>query len=359
MKLIATTLNRPPDIYLQIFLLGLVVQALFSVTLVTLTSALALVLLNIVYTKATGVYYFIDSNIPIAVFLGLHLLITDPATSPRTAFGKAVFGALYGLSVFLLYGLLDFFGEPTFYDKLLSVPILNLTVPWIDRIAHKLSHQAVVTADAFSEISRKANFVHMVIWIIVFTAMLHYNFVGAGHRGNDIAFWKSACDNELRNGCKILLKMQRERCQAGNAYACAEAGLLAGRKPELSNSVDEGQFLALGCNLGNLASCQLLREYVSAGKWKSLESACTKGDAVSCYIVGMIAMYAIGMPENAELAAHSWEQACLQGWPRGCADLGNAYRVGRVLEKNHALAVKYLGLACQAGYSPACNSSGL
>ena len=44
----------------------------------------------------TGVPYFVDSEIPSAVFLGLHLLVTDPSTSPRTPLGRAIFGVLYG-----------------------------------------------------------------------------------------------------------------------------------------------------------------------------------------------------------------------------------------------------------------------
>jgi hypothetical protein len=48
----------------------MVVQALFSVTLVTLSSAVSLWVLNATFTGATGSYMFIDSNIPAAVFLG-------------------------------------------------------------------------------------------------------------------------------------------------------------------------------------------------------------------------------------------------------------------------------------------------
>ena len=40
---------------------------------------------------------------------------------------------LYGLGVFGLYALLGAIGAPTFYDKLLCVPLLNLAVPAIDR----------------------------------------------------------------------------------------------------------------------------------------------------------------------------------------------------------------------------------
>jgi len=84
---IATTFLFPPNFLVEIFLLGLIVQALFSVTLVTLSAAAMLYILNVVYTGSTGTYLFIDTNIHPAIFLGLHLLVTDPATSPRKDFG--------------------------------------------------------------------------------------------------------------------------------------------------------------------------------------------------------------------------------------------------------------------------------
>ena len=37
--------------------------------------------------------------------------------------------------MFGLYGLLDWLGQPTFYDKLLFVPVLNLAVRSLDRFA--------------------------------------------------------------------------------------------------------------------------------------------------------------------------------------------------------------------------------
>src|SRR5271167_1596238 len=135
---IAVSFDRPPYIYLEIFLLGLVVQALFSVPLVTLSAAAAFYFMNLIFTHYTGLYYFVDTNIPAAVFLGLHLLITDPATSPRKNFGKFVFGCMYGAGVFGLYWFLGLIGVPTFYDKLLCVPPLNLTVRALDRASMAL-----------------------------------------------------------------------------------------------------------------------------------------------------------------------------------------------------------------------------
>ena len=140
---IAISFAPPPHIFLEIFVLGLVVQSLFSVTLVTLSAAATLYVMKLAFTHWTGLYFFVDSNIPAAVFLGLHLLITDPATSPRRNFGKIVFGSLYGAAVFGLYWFLGWLGAPTFYDKLLCVPPLNLTVRALDR-ASGVSRRAFV-----------------------------------------------------------------------------------------------------------------------------------------------------------------------------------------------------------------------
>src|SRR6202167_3578855 len=121
--------------YLMLFLIGLPGQFFFGVTSMTMSAVVSTYLFSRVYFAITGVYFFYDSYIPIAVFLGMHLLFNDPATSPRTEIGRIVFGALYGLSTVGLYDLLGRAGMPTFYDKLLQVPLLNLSVQLIDRAA--------------------------------------------------------------------------------------------------------------------------------------------------------------------------------------------------------------------------------
>jgi Flp pilus assembly protein TadD len=90
---------------------------------------------GVLYHAATGSHFFLGGSIPIAVFLGMHLLFTDPSTSPRTELGRLLFGALYGGSVVALFALLGRLGVPTFYDKLLPVPILNVMIRAIDRAA--------------------------------------------------------------------------------------------------------------------------------------------------------------------------------------------------------------------------------
>ena len=132
---IATTLNNAPYIYLFIFLIGLPGQFLFGVTTMTMSAVVTMYAFGLVYFAVTGTYYFIDSYIPIAVFLGMHLLFTDPSTSPRSELGRVIFGALYALSVVTLYYVLTRLGMPTFYDKLMAVPILNVAIKGIDRLA--------------------------------------------------------------------------------------------------------------------------------------------------------------------------------------------------------------------------------
>lgn len=55
---ISNTLNSPPHIYLEIFILGLIVQYLFHVTLVTLATVISLLVLGTIYYQITGVYFF-------------------------------------------------------------------------------------------------------------------------------------------------------------------------------------------------------------------------------------------------------------------------------------------------------------
>jgi ankyrin repeat protein len=131
---IATTLLEAPYIYIVIFLVSLPGQLLFGVTTMTMAAVAVTYLCSLVYYQMSGVYFFADAFIPIAVFLGMHLLFTDPSTAPRTEGGRIVFGVLYGLSVIAFFWVLTHFGLPSFYDKLLGVPILNLMIKRIDAL---------------------------------------------------------------------------------------------------------------------------------------------------------------------------------------------------------------------------------
>ena len=142
--LVAETEFYPPHIYLAIFLIALPGQYLFGVTPMTMAAVTTTFVFSAIYY--CGHRQLLTSSTrtcPIAVFLGMHLLFTDPATSPRTLLGRILFGVLYGLTTVLLYDLLLSANTPGFYDKLLQVPLLNLSVILLDRLARSPKLKAI------------------------------------------------------------------------------------------------------------------------------------------------------------------------------------------------------------------------
>ncbi len=225
---IATTLSLAPHIYLFLFLIGLVVMYFFSITLIAGSAAMVLFGASALYAAVTGVPYFVDSEIPTAVFLGLHLLVTDPSTSPRTPAGKFIFGILYGLGVFGLFALLGAFGAPTFYDKLLSVPLLNLSVRRIDRFVAS----AVAPAIRNTPFGRlrlgwtpaRRNLAFMAIWAALFGVMTSVGATDGTQPGDKIPFWEQACSEGRRNACERLVRIEATYCGDNSGWACNELG---------------------------------------------------------------------------------------------------------------------------------------
>lgn len=222
---IASTLTLAPNIYSFLFIIGLVVMYFFSITLVTGGAALVLLLMSASYFAATGVPYFLDSEIPAAVFLGLHLLITDPSTSPRTPLGKAIFGMLYGFGVFALYTILGAIGAPTFYDKLLCVPLLNLSVIAIDRLVSRINSRNLIAVWNESWSWAKPNIAHMVVWVLVFVGASTLGKMDGRHIGDSVPFWDRSCTENLTDACDRLILLKTTYCQDNSAWACNELGV--------------------------------------------------------------------------------------------------------------------------------------
>ena len=221
---IASTLTLAPQIYTYLFAVGLVVMYFFSITLVSGAAAAVLFGGSALYYAWTGVPYFIDSEIPAAVFLGLHLLITDPSTSPRTPTGKFLFGILYGVGVFGLYLILGLAGAPTFYDKLLCVPLLNLSVRGIDAFVQHLKEAPFWTRLRLEWALGRPNLAYMVVWIAFFGVMSVTGKTDARHTGDSLPFWEQACQDGRRNACSRLLQIEATYCGDNSAWACNELG---------------------------------------------------------------------------------------------------------------------------------------
>ncbi|MCH1571593.1 MAG: hypothetical protein L7S64_09635 [Longimicrobiales bacterium] len=263
---IASTLTLAPRIYLFLFLVGLVVMYFFEITLVAGTAAAVLFGLSAVSSGITGVPYFIDSEIPAAVFLGLHLLITDPSTSPRTPVGKTMFGALYGFGVFGLYALLGAMGTPTFYDKLLCVPLLNLSVRAIDAVVRSRNWTEAWTAPTEIAVrpvwvSPNLNLIRMGAWILFFGVMAVSGRTDSRHTGDALPFWEEACAQSRGNACDRLIQLEASYCGDNAAWACNELGLHYREGAIVAADAQLGRsYLARACELRFQPGCMNLLE---------------------------------------------------------------------------------------------------
>jgi hypothetical protein len=250
---IAQTQFLPPQIYAVLFLVGLPGQFLFGVTPMTMSAVLTTYLLGVVYVAATGTYFFVGSYIPVAAFLGMHLLFTDPSTSPRTELGRIFFGIIYGASLMALYALLGAIGAPRFYDKLLPVPMMNLSIKLLDRLA--LSAGRFDPARLGRSLTpRRRNLAYIAVWSLVFAGLSAADGVGDDHPGRHLPFWQRACEADARHACENLAPILNAHCRDGSGWACNEIGALRRRGKVPSAERAAGDF-ARACELGFAAGC--------------------------------------------------------------------------------------------------------
>jgi hypothetical protein len=273
-KEIASTQFYPPHMYLMLFLVGLPGQFFFGVTLMTMSAVIATYVFGLAYYSITGIYFFYDSYIPIAVFLGMHLLFTDPSTSPRTDLGRIIYGTLYGLSTVALYAVLGGAGLPTFYDKLLQVPILNLSVKGIDRVARAKAPRILDPGAIVGSLApRQRHLAYMSIWAVVFVVMSITQGVGDMHPGQWVPFWRQACRDGRPYACPYLADLEKSFCDRGSGWACNEAGLMhialarSGEDLRRLDPAGAAQPFRMGCEIGVATACRNL-EVLTTGDGK-------------------------------------------------------------------------------------------
>lgn len=313
---IAITQFYPPHIYLLLFLIALPGQFFFGVTLMTMSAVVTTYIFGLLYFASTGIYFFYDSYIPIAVFLGMHLLFTDPSTSPRTELGRIIYGALYGLSTVLLYELLGTAGLPTFYDKLLQVPLLNLSVQGIDAIARSRLLKPLDPGTLGRTMApRQRHVAYMTVWTAIFAAMSAVQGVGDNHPGQWLPFWRHACEDGRPYACPYLADLEVGFCHQGSGWACNEAGLLhialarSGedlRRRDIAGAVEP---FRRGCSLGFLSACRNLDTMKVGGPLLSGPPSLTDFPIILRGSKGEIR-------ERAPSVLYGL--ACHQGWPDTC-----------------------------------------
>ncbi len=158
-----------PNFYEVVFLLSLVVQLLFGTASVTLGAVLALVLMFYGGALAYGRPLFAVAVDP-SVFLGVSLLVTDPSTSPRSSLGKFLFGLVYGGGIFVACVVFHYWQQPAIFDKILMVIVVNLMVPWLDRIGQGV--QGRFSSITQSPLVRFERFVWIALYIALFIRIL-------------------------------------------------------------------------------------------------------------------------------------------------------------------------------------------
>ena len=238
------------------------VQLLFGVTTMTLAAGITTYLFGLAYFGLTGTYYFFDAYIPVAVFVGMLLLITDPATAPRSESGRIVFGVLYGLGIVAAFALLRMADLPAFYDKLLPVPILNLMVRVIDRGAANGAFKFVDFSNlgrTLSSAQRRAAVVG--VWALAFVALSAAKGIGDEHRGQWLPFWQETCEAGSDRACGHLATLEQNLCLANSAWACNELGILLSRLDYPESEF--GGALNRGCSLRFPAACDNLERLTS------------------------------------------------------------------------------------------------
>lgn len=259
---IASWLAHAPHVHALLFLISIPVQLLFGVTTMTLAAFLTTFLFGLAYYGATGTYLFFDAYIPVAVFVGMLLLITDPSTAPRTESGRIVFGVLYALGIITAFALLRMANLPAFYDKLLPVPILNLMVRAIDRAAVAGRFRLVDFSNlgpSLSAAQRRAALVG--VWALVFVSISAAKGVGDEHQGQWVPFWQQACDEGSPRACGHLATMEQNLCLANSGWACNELGILLETLEYPRSEI--GGALDYGCDLGFPTACENLRRFTT------------------------------------------------------------------------------------------------
>lgn len=318
---IGTTQFYPPQMYLMLFLIGLPAQLFFGVTSMVMSAAVTTYVFGLIYHAATGIYFFYDSYIPISVFLGMHLLFNDPSTSPRTELGRLIYGALYGLCTVAAYELLGSAGMPTFYDKLLPVPLLNLSIQAIDAIARsrwmRLFDPAVL-GRALAPLRR--NLAYVSVWTLVFAGMSYAQGVGDNHPGQWLPFWQQACQEGRAYACPYVADMELGFCNQGSGWGCNEAGLMhlqlaqSGEDQRRQDPAGAAVPFRRGCELGSAAACHNLDTLTGGtGQFASTPPALSDYPIVLRGSKGEI---------RARTPSALYALACREGWPDTCGPAG-------------------------------------
>ena len=157
---IAGEFSAPPNMTEVILLLALVVQVRIPVVLITVSSYFGLLIWDF-FGLGFGPLWA-------PAFLVLALLITDPATSPRTNIGRILYGFFAGFMMGVFAELFTIAGYTDFYGKVIPVPIANALAPTFDRIGVR-TEKLLQRINVAAVLDPKWNRLHVIAWFLFAT----------------------------------------------------------------------------------------------------------------------------------------------------------------------------------------------
>jgi hypothetical protein len=203
---IALAFHLPPNMGEVIVLLALVVQLRLPIVTVTLAATAGLV----AHDLLADIHVFSPFWSPVT--LVVVLLATDPATSPRSAGGRLLYGLTLGLGMGYTGELLTVLGQSDFYGKVLPLPVVNALAPSFDRAAAWLSRFAVGPdlRALRAALQPRWNRVHVGLWLGIFA-------LGLSARGKVSAF---DGPSHLQNGTRFLRTSEAGASCTNNPLYC-------------------------------------------------------------------------------------------------------------------------------------------
>jgi hypothetical protein len=208
-------------------------------------------------------------------------------------------------------------GVPTFYDKLLQVPILNLSVKLLERASSARWLEAFDPSRVGRSLTaRQRHVAYLSVWAVVFALMSASQGVGDHHPGQWLPFWERACREGRPRACAYLANMESIFCNAGSGWACNESVILENERGSGARDSTGSDLSAAtasfqrGCRLGFVPACRNAVRLVDGTR--PFERALpTLGD----YPI-LLRGSKGPLTDRAPSALHA--RACEQGWPADC-----------------------------------------
>ncbi len=200
-----------------------------------------------------------------------------------------------------------------------------------------------------------------------------------------VALYRQACDAGQAVACANLgimydygrgvekdvaraATLYRQACDAGVANACNMLGWMYVNGSGVAQ--DDVRAVAVyrqACDGGEPNGCANLGFMYEKGRGVRTDSAaaaalfrqaCDAQDAYGCS--GLGAMYAEGrgVTKDEARGVELYRQACEAGHPNGCVNLGKMYAEGRGVGKDQARAVRLYREACDEGFKQGCHELG-